>query len=71
MMIAFEGIIWYLFLLDCLTYNVMIWTKEKWHDRLTHWTSKYFPLNGFFGAYYLVIILWLGFALYRLNLLGF
>jgi hypothetical protein len=70
-MIYVEGILWYLFLLDCLFYNILVLTKGKWHNKLTHWISEHFPLNWLFGIYYLIIILWLGFALYRMELLGF
>tara|TARA_Y100000310_G_scaffold326771_1_gene392124 strand:- start:2219 stop:2443 length:225 start_codon:yes stop_codon:yes gene_type:complete len=71
MQIYVETILFYLFLLDCLAYNVLAWTKDKWHNKLTHWASQHFPLNKLMAAYYLSIILWLGFALYRMQLLGF
>ena len=70
-MIYGEGILWYLFLLDCLIYNVFVWSKGKWHDKTEHWMSSWFPLNKFFGLWYLILIFWLGFALYRMKLLGF
>ncbi len=66
-----EGILWYLFLLDCIIYNVMVWTKDKWHNKFTHWVSEHFPLDKFFGIYYLFLIIWLGFALYRMQIILF
>jgi hypothetical protein len=70
-MLYTEGIVWYLILLDCIIYNVMSWSKGKLHKKLTHWISGYFPLNRYFAFFYLIITLWLGYTLYRMNLLGF
>jgi hypothetical protein len=67
----FEGIIFYFFLLDCIIYNVMSWSTGKFHDKVSHWLSDWFPLNRFFGLFYFILILWVGFALYRMTLLGF
>ncbi len=66
-----EGLVWYLFFLDCLIYNVMAIGKGKWHQKETHWLSDYFPLNPFFGLFYLILVLWTGFALFRMQLIVF
>jgi hypothetical protein len=63
-----EGIFWYVLFADCIIYNIMCWVKKKWK---THWLSEWFPLNKFFGIFYLFLILWTGFTLYRMKLLGF
>ena len=65
-----EGILFYLFLLDCIIYNIMSWTQNK-HNKLNHWASEHFPLNRFMGLIYLILIVWVGFTLYRMKLLGF
>ena len=63
-----EGIIWYLLCLDCLGYNILSWMKgTKIHNQVNHWISDYFPLNRFFGLFYLLMVIWLGFALYRMQ----
>jgi len=49
----------------------MAWTKNRWHNKMTHWISQHFPLNALLGIYYLLLVFWLGFALYRMQLLGF
>ena len=66
-----EGLWWYLLLLDCLLYNAMTWSKPYVHRWETHWLSPWFPLNSFFALFYTVLVLWTGFALYRMQLLGF
>ncbi|PIZ50696.1 hypothetical protein COY27_06300 [Candidatus Woesearchaeota archaeon CG_4_10_14_0_2_um_filter_33_13] len=70
-MLYTEGIVWYLFFLDSLVYVFMTFSKGKLHQKLTHWLSGYFPLNRFFSLFYLILVMWLGFALYRMQLLGF
>ena len=65
-----ESLIWYLFLLDCLAYNILAWLPKKKKQR-THWLSDYFPINRFLGVFYFFFILWTGFLLYRMQLLGF
>jgi len=66
-----EGILWYLILLDSIVYNLLCWTKGKWHDKMTHWISAYFPFNKFVGLLYLIMTIWVGFALYRLQIILF
>ena len=66
-----EGILWYLVLLDCIIYNVLCWTKGKWHNKLTHWISQHFPLNKFMGLWYLILVLWLGYTLLRMEIILF
>lgn len=45
----------------------MILTKDKWHNRLTHWIASWFPLNWAVGILYLGLVLWVGSALFRLG----
>jgi len=71
MPIYMEGILWYLFLIDAIVYNILCWTKGKWHDRMTHWISDHFPFNKFVGLLYIFFVLWLGFALLRLQIILF
>ncbi len=68
-MLFTEGILWYLFLVDAVAYNFLAWTS--FHKQQTHWASAHFPLNKLLGFLYLFLIIWLGFALYRMQLLGF
>jgi len=66
-----EGLLWYLVLLDSLVYLALSLTKEKWHHKQSHWLSDHFPLHAFIAFIYLILVLWLGFALYRLQLIVF
>ncbi|MBD3262761.1 hypothetical protein GF374_00075 [Candidatus Woesearchaeota archaeon] len=71
MAIGIEAGIWVLFLIDSIIYNFIVHTPTKWHKRTSHWMHKKFPLNKLVGVMYLGLVLWVGFALYRLGLLGF
>jgi len=62
-----EGILWYLLLIDCLVYNYLSWRQKKG----AHWISDHWPLNQFLGLVYLILVLWLGFALYRMSIILF
>lgn len=66
-----EGILWYLILLDAIIFNVLCWTKGKLHQKVAHWASDYFPLNKFFAIVYLILVLWVGLALLRLQIILF
>ena len=62
-----EGVLWYFLALDCLMYNLFAWTRSQ----KKHWLSSSIPFHPILGAGYLCLILWLGFALQRMQLLGF
>jgi hypothetical protein len=66
-----EAIFWYLILVDALIYNVLVYSKGKWHKKTAHWVSPWFPFNKFVGLLYLVLVLWVGFALLRLQIILF
>ena len=63
-----EGLLWYLLLIDVMIYNYRAW-KNK--DQGYHWISQWLPLNRFTGFVYLSLILWVGFTLYRMQLIIF
>ena len=69
MVIGVEGVIWYLFLLDALGANfVALFAKKWWKKKKFH---KILPMSGWWTLLYLVLVLWVGCALFRLGLLGF
>ena len=66
-----EGILWYIIALDCLIYNILCWTAGKWYNRTTHWVSPYVPINKVLGVIYLLMVVWVGHALLRMNIILF
>ncbi len=69
MAVYVESILWYLFFIDCILYNILSWTKgTKIHKQISHWLSDYFPLNKLYGLLYLFMVIWTGYSLYRLQI---
>ncbi|MBT4539393.1 hypothetical protein HOC32_03860 [Candidatus Woesearchaeota archaeon] len=64
-----EAIIYYLILLDVIIYNLLAWLDGKWYKKNFRLFSRQFPLTKGFGIYYFVLVLWIGLALWRLNVL--
>ena len=64
-----EAIIWCLVLLDSLFCNGIAWFDGKWYTKKFPGMSKLFPVTKAFAIYYLVLVLWIGFALYRMRVL--
>jgi len=63
-----EKIIWWLVVLDCLTYTGLT-ISASWHSRKTHHFWKSIPLHWLMALYYIVLVAWLGYALFRLGVL--
>ncbi len=68
-MMALEAIIFYLLLIDAVGANIVAWTGigEKMFTKYTFFT-KYFPVTKGWTLYYLILVLWVGSALVRLDI---
>jgi len=66
-----EAIIFYLLLIDAIGANIITYCCAKWYKKnfKKYTFFKYFPLAKGWSAYYLILVLWVGYALYRLNFL--
>lgn len=63
-----EAIIWFLVVLDCTAYTILTVTAS-WHSKKSHHFWKGVPLYWGIAAYYIFLVAWLGYALYRLGAL--
>ena len=63
-----EKLLWYLLALDCLVYAAMTFSAS-YHSKKTHHFWKGIPLYWGMAVWYIVLVAWLGFALYRLGVL--
>jgi len=63
-----EKIILYLLVLDCLIY-VILTVSASWHSKKAHHFWKGVPLHWGMAVYYVVLVAWLGYALFRLKVL--
>jgi len=71
MVVGVEGVIWYLVLIDSIGANITAWFFAKWYKKnMYKGIVKHFPATKGWCLWYLVLVLWLGFALNRLGLLG-
>jgi len=67
--INIEAIIWYLMLIDAIGANLTALFWKKWWNKKS-W-AKYIPMNGWWTLLYILLILWVGVALYRLGILPY
>jgi len=65
-----ETIVWYIFLADSLITNLIAWSCPKWYGKKYKKFSRVFPLTKGWGILYLALVLWVGFSLSRLGVLG-
>ena len=70
-MVNVEAIIYYIFLADSLMVNFVAYLKPNWYKKTYRNFSKIFPLTKGWCAGYLLLILWLGYGLYRLGILPY
>ena len=62
-----EEILWYLVFIDSILVNLIVWLFPNWYEKKFKNMSKYFPANKGWGLLYLVLVLWIGYALLRLG----
>jgi len=67
---TFEAIIYYLILIDAIGANITVWFFSKWYKKNMHkGIVKHFPASKGWTAWYLILMLWVGYALSRLGIL--
>ncbi len=71
-MVLFEAVLYYLFLIDSLFANFFSWFYPNFGKKNKQLKKFYrhFPLTKSWSGLYLLLVLWIGFSLYRLGILG-
>ena len=64
-----EAIIYYLVLADSLFANIGAWLFPGWYKKNFPGLSKYIPLTKGWAIVYLILIIWIGTLLAKLNIL--
>ena len=64
-----EAFIFYLVLIDSIGANLTAYCCAKWYKKNFKGISKYFPLGKGWTVWYLILVLWVGYGLYRLGIL--
>jgi len=67
-MVNFEAIIFYLFLLESVSINIAAWFCAKWFKKKFPVFSKHLPVTKAWAALYLILVLWIGYSLFRLGI---
>ena len=68
-MINIEAILWYALLLDSLIANIVSFCCSKWYKKNYKKFYRYFPITKGWSSLYLILVLWVGYTLLRLNIL--
>jgi len=71
MAISVEAIIFYLILIDSIGANIVAFCCQKWYKKKFKIGFRHFPATKGWCAVYLILVLWIGFALYRLGILPY
>jgi len=66
-----EAIVYYGFLLDSVGANILSWCYPGWNKKHNKGIWKHLPVTKGWTLIYLVLVLWIGWALYRLNVLPY
>jgi len=70
MKFSFEVVVFFILLIDSVTVGLIAWLGGgyRWYPKEL---SRYFPLAKGWSTYYLILVLWVGFLLYRFRILTF
>ena len=68
MVYTIESIIFYLILIDAIATNIVAWFFGKWYKKSAKGWAKHFPVTKAWATWYLVLVLWIGYALFRLGI---
>ena len=71
MVLNIEAIIYYAVLLDSIGANIMISFFPNWYKKNYKGIYKHFPATKGWALMYLVLVLWVGYGLYRLGILPY
>tara|TARA_Y100000034_G_C6839921_1_gene379873 strand:- start:221 stop:436 length:216 start_codon:yes stop_codon:yes gene_type:complete len=64
-----EALVWYIILIDSLGCNILTWCCSKKYTKKFKRFSKLFPATKGWAIWYLILVLWVGAALWRMEIL--
>ena len=65
MELSLEKILWFLVFIDSISTNIIVWFYPQWYEKKFNKMSKYFPATKGWSTWYLILVLWIGYALFR------
>jgi hypothetical protein len=69
MVLSIEALLWYFILIDSIGANITAWFFPNWYKKKFKKIQKHFPASKSWCTWYLVLVLWLGYALTKLNVI--
>ena len=66
MELSLEKILWFLVFIDSISTNIIVWFFPQWYEKKFNKMSKYFPAPKGWSTWYLILVLWIGYALFRI-----
>jgi hypothetical protein len=70
MQLSLEAILYYLVFIDALVAVFIAWSgRGEQFNSMLGLFSRYFPLTRGWTLYYLILVLWLGYALTRMDVI--
>ncbi len=69
MVFNLEALVWYLFLVDSIGAGILSTCCVKWYKKNYKGFYKHFPPTKGWCTLYLILVLWVGSALYRNGIL--
>ena len=64
-----QEIVFYLLLVDAIGCNLVTWFDQRWYTKHFRLFSRVFPPARGWSAYYLLLVLWIGWLLYSQGML--
>lgn len=72
MVLNIEAVIYYLILIDSVGANILSWCCAKWYKKnMSKGIVKHFPASKGWALWYFILVLWVGYGLYRLGILPY
>ena len=66
-----QEVVFYLLLIDAIGANLVMFFDQRWYTKHFRWFSRVFPPARGWAAYYLLLVLWIGWLLFDAGLLTF
>ena len=66
MELSLEKILWFLVFIDSISTNIIVWFFPQWYEKKFNKMSKYFSATKGWSTWYLILVLWIGYALFRI-----
>ena len=64
--LSLEKLLWFLVFIDSISTNIIVWFFPQWYEKKFNKMSKYLPATKGWSTWYLILVIWIGYALFRI-----